>query len=152
MSMELEEQLIERYKSDFTTRTGKSIVILSSGRWESRANFTTDKVEFWKVVKMVFEYTGWTRGETYNQSRVPERVFRRALIDYIAVNNGSSLVTCSRLTGRKDHTTVIHSISTFETKLEVDAWVRKFFNEVMGFIRDNYHLYKVKTITEEDIP
>lgn len=144
-----EEQLIYSYKQDFEDKTGKSIKISLCNKIESKANFI-DNIEFWKLVKAVFDYTGWTKAQTFSRSRKEELVLRRALIYYIAVHNGCSLTKCGQLTGR-DHSTVIHLIGTFENRLATDMWQKKFFNEVVTYVRENYHLYKRRFIDESTI-
>lgn len=144
-----EEQLIHEYKEDFTKRTGKSIKMNLCSKWESAANFT-DRADFWRIVQVIFDYTGWTKRQTFSRGNVEEKVFRRGLIDYIAVNNGCSIASCGRITNR-DHTTVINSVRKFEMRLETDTWTKRFFSEVMNYLRENYHLYKKRIINENTI-
>lgn len=144
-----EERLIQEFKEKFHKETGKWIKVTYCKLSQSHAN-VADRIPFWKVVKIVTDYTGWFKDEVITKSRTGEPIFRRGLIDYIAVNNGCTFTECARST-KRDHTTVINSVRTFENKLDTDMHVKSVFNEVISFIKDNYHLYKDKVINEEDI-
>lgn len=113
-----------------------------------------EKVDYWKLVRVIFDLTGWDKAGTYHsigRGRKPEEeAFRRSLIDYIAVKNGCSYSFCARATGRY-HTTVLNSVRRFEERLETDAHTRAFFKEVMDYIRENYHIYENQNINETNI-
>lgn len=144
-----DEILIESYKKDFIERTGRSIKITTCKKWEGLANFT-DKVEFWTVVYIVFEFTGWKLDETYVKSRTDEKIFRRGLIDYIAHNNGCTLVSIGKLSGR-DHTTIMNSIKCFENWLDTEKFAVSIFNEILEYLKENYYTYKSRVMTREKI-
>lgn len=145
-----EELLIEKFKDEFHKVTGRWINVTPVRKqYESVANFT-DKIDFWKLTRMIFDYTGWTKRSTFTRGNKRERVFRRALIDYIAVNNGCSVSSCARFTNR-DHTTVLHSIQSFSNQIETDMYTKQLLREVIQFAKENYHLYKQRVINESDI-
>ena len=148
--MVTQNELIENYKRDFNEKTGENIKVLVVSKWESLANFDKSPVNFWKVCKMVFDFTGWKKSNTFTKSRNAERVARRGLIDFLAVNNGCSLIGVGRATDR-DHTTIIHSVNKFDIMLDSDMYTRKILIETMDFIRENYHFYKDKDIRPEDV-
>ena len=143
------ELLIQQYKKDFKDRTGENIAIYKVDKYKASANFT-DKIDFWKVVKMIFDATDWDKKSTFSKSRNSSIVFRRNIIDFIATANGCSLLSIGRFTGR-DHTTVMHSIATMKDKLDVNMESRMIFSEIMEFIINNYHLYKDQVISSQDI-
>lgn len=150
MTTNEKRDLIKNYSEDYFNRTGEYLKMTPCSRWEVAA-FFDEKVGFWKIVKLVFDFTGWEKRDTFNQSRLSERVFRRSLIDFIAVHNGCTYSSCAKLTGRTDHTTVINSVSKFENKLETELHTRRYFYEVMRYIKDNYYIYESKNIGEQDI-
>lgn len=141
--------LIRNYSEDYFRRTGENLKMTPCSRWEAAANFSQG-ISFWKLVKIVFDFTGWDKKVTYSPNRSEERVFRRSLIDFIAINNGCSYSLCARITNR-DHTTVLHSVSRFENRLETELHTRRYFYEVMRYIKDNYHIYENENIVEQDI-
>lgn len=149
MTTNEKNELLKKYTEDYFNRTGEHLKMTPCSRWESAAYFHNG-VGFWKIVKIVFDFTGWTKLETFAKVRKEERIFRRGLIDFIAVNNGCSYSLCARATDR-DHTTVINSVSTFERRLDTELHTRRYFYEVMRYIRDNFHIYENHDINEENI-
>lgn len=131
--------LMKSYIDSYYRITGEHIKIAECSQWEAMANFT-EKADFWKLVKVIFDLTGWTKKGTFGKGRLQERVFRRGLIDFVAVHNGCAYNQCARLTDR-DHTSVIHSVRKFEERLETETHTRAFFKEVMDYIRGNYYIY-----------
>lgn len=154
----LQEVLIDNFKKEMKEKLGKGVKIMICNKWESEANFT-DKLNMWAVIQLVFDYTGWDWRSVYvhtpykgkggahlvNGLRKGEKVFRRSLIDFILVNNGLTLMECARETLRKGHDNIIHSIGTFQNRLETEYYVQKMFLEIMTYIKENYYLYKDKT-------
>lgn len=139
--------LILSYQEDYTRQTGEHLKVVPCSRWEAAASFS-DQAEFWKIFKVLSDYTGWIKSETYLRSQTEEKVFRRGIIDFIAVNNGVNYSECARLT-KRDHTTVIHSVRQFENRLDTELHVRRYFYEAVRYIKENYHIYKDQNITEE---
>ncbi len=155
----LQEILINDFKKSFKEKLGKGVKILICNKWQSEANFT-DKANFWAIVRLVLEFTSWKYEETYltynnkagrPRSDTDERSFRRSLIDYIAVNNGVSLVQIAKETGRSNHTSIINSVNNFENKLETDYYAQKLFNEILTYVKENYYLFKNKTTLKEGV-
>lgn len=159
----LQEILISDFKKNFKEKFNRGVKVVICNKWQSEANFT-DKVNFWAIVHLVFEFTGWKWDETYLASpyinykgtkkvalRNEEKFFRRSLIDFIAVNNGASLSSCAKETDRKCHSTVINAISKFENRLEQEYYTQKLFNEIMEYVKDNYHSVKDKTTLKSGV-
>lgn len=147
-----ENQLIERFKSDFLLATGRIAEVKVLDKWDELCLFDRG-VSFWTICKMVFDATGWTREGTFkktNHGGNKELASRRRVIDLIAINNGCKLMYVGRQTDR-DHTTIIHSVKTAKDLIEADVVYRKLVREVMDFIRTNYEaVYKDKVITREE--
>lgn len=152
-----QEIMIRSIKNNFFLQTGKHIKIVACERWESMANFTFD-ISAECIVKMIFDFNHWNWYMTYplgrtwppKGNRKIEKVIRRALIDYIATNNGCTLMSLAVLTNR-DHTTVMHSIKNFESMIETDSGVRKMLLETVEHCRNNYYAYRAKKYTKEDL-
>jgi chromosomal replication initiation ATPase DnaA len=140
-----EEIMIRGFKNNFLMRTGKNIKISTCSTWEGAANFTYN-ITIDEVILMVTAKTGWTHAKIYDGYRTEEVLYRRGLIDYIAINNGETLINCA-LHGIRHHTTVIHSLKKFEERLETEGYVRQAFSEIINFCRDNYYLYRGKTLS-----
>lgn len=159
-NIRLQENLINNFKKEFKEKLGKGVKITICNRWQSDANFTNN-VNFWAIVKLVFDYTGWDYRSTFlpgysmKKGRPAgdnnEKAFRRSLIDFIVVNNGFTLVGTAKETGRRDHTSVINSISAFERRLETEYYTQKLFGEIMDYVRDNYHLYKASATLKQSV-
>lgn len=98
------------------------------------------------MLLMVMDHTGWEYKDIYSKSRLGELIYRRGLIDYIAMNNGETLVNCAKKTNR-DHTTVLNSVKKFEERVETEGYVRQAFSEIINFCRENYYLYKGKELS-----
>lgn len=154
-----EERIIMGLKNDYLIQTGRHIKIETCSRWESTANFTF-RATIGQVVKMVFDFTGWKWEDTYVRgvpgARSAEKIYRRGTIDYLAVNNGCTLNECARFTERANvegfgHWGVIESVKKFEQRLETDPYVKRSFMEIVNFCRDNFHLYKNRDYTKEQI-
>lgn len=150
-----EERLIENFKKTFREATGKSVRIIVCSSIEAEANFSSTRVEPLKIVKLVLDANGWSYKETYDNPGYKgksEQVMRRGLIDVICIANGNHLKDCGNLSiPPRDHTTVMNSIRTYQNSLETDLLVRRFFRETMSYIKENYHLFKNKIITKEDL-
>lgn len=149
MTTNEKNELLKKYNEDYFHRTGEYLKMTPCSRWESAA-FIHNGIGFWKIVKIVFDFTGWIKGDTFSRIRKEEKIFRRGLIDFIAVSNGCSYNSCARFTNR-DHTTVLSSVSNFENRLETELHTRRYFYEIMRYIKDNFHIYEHQNITEEDI-
>jgi|ERR1044072_5540406 chromosomal replication initiation ATPase DnaA len=142
-----QKRMIESFQADYLRITGAYIRIVPCTQWEFKADLG-EPIEFWKLVRIVFDFTGWTFKDTYNKSRKEEACFRRSLIDFIAVNNGTYYNHCAKFTGR-DHTTIMHSVTSFENRLETQDHTRRLFSEVIRYVKDNYYIYKDLTFTRE---
>jgi hypothetical protein len=150
-----EKELVESYLSDFKSKTGKLLNISVCSDYE----IDSENMNYMQVVKMVCDATGWTynsiflAGEDLGGKRIglrnKEKVYRRSVIDKIARENGIKLVDCGRATGR-DHTTIIHSVTTLNNVLETEPEFKKAFKEIFLFVRDNWYLYKGKEYTIDD--
>lgn len=152
----LQEILINNFKKDFKEKLGKGVKVTICNKWQSEANFT-DKVNMWAIIKVIFDYTGWNWRSSYMPTAYfsktghkktgvsnSEKVFRRSLIDFILMNNGVSCVEIARESGR-DHTTVLHSVTKFENRLETEYFTQKAFAEIMAELIKSYPMYKNKT-------
>lgn len=141
--------LIISYQEDYHHKTGSYIKMAECTKWEAVVDLHCE-VEFWKLVKVVMDFTGWEYEKIYNLSRHQEVILKRGMIDFISVKNGILLNTCAKLTGR-DHGTVINSVGKFENRLETEEHLKRFFYEVIKYVRENYYLYKDQDITKEKL-
>ena len=155
----LQEILIDNFKRDFKEKLGKGVKVVICNKWQSEANFT-DKANFWAIVKLAFDYTGWKYKETYpeypNTAGKPkgvtnEMVFRIGLLDFVAVNNGISMISIAKETGRKNHTSVVDNVKSFENRLETDYYTQKLFAEILAYMKENYSVYKNKTTLKQGV-
>lgn len=149
----LQEILISNFKKELREKVGKEVKIVVCNKWQGAANFT-DKANYWAILHLAMEYTGWKYQDTFlgynNKSGRPkgdtdEKSFRRSLMDYIAANNGVSMVQMAKETGRSNHTSVLNSVNSFENKLETDYYAQKLFLEILEYVKENYYLVKDKT-------
>jgi len=141
--------LIRSYIDNYHTTTGEHIKIAPCTKWEAMATFT-EKADFWKLVAVIFDLTGWNKKGTFGKGRLEERIFRRGIIDFIAVYNGCSYSMCARFTQR-DHTSVINSVRKFEQRLETDSHTRAFFKEVTDYVRENYYIHGDQNINSAEL-
>jgi hypothetical protein len=155
----LQEILIDNFKKEMKEKLGKGVKITICNKWQSEANFT-DKGNFWAIVRLVFDYTGWKYKETYPEySSKPgkpkgiteEMVFRIQMLDYLAVNNGITMVSIAKETGRRDHTSIIDSVKKFENRLETDYYTQKMFLEILTYVKENYYLVKEKSALKSGV-
>lgn len=144
------ELLLEELKTEFNKKTGKHIKVTICSKWESLSNFT-DKATINEIIKMVFDVTGWDFDTVYAYGdirkigyKTTEKVFRRALIDLIALNNGVKALQIARFTNR-DHTTVGLNLNKFIEQIEKDSYLKQVLTEVIAYCRENYFSYKGKT-------
>lgn len=149
MTDEEKKKLIISYQEDYHHKTGSYIKMAECSKWEAVVDLHYE-IEFWKLVKVIMDFTSWPYKKIFNLSRHQEVILKRGLIDFIAVKNGLPLNTCAKLTDR-EHGTVINSISKFENRLETEEHLKRFFYEVVKYVRDNYYLYKDQNITKESL-
>lgn len=133
-------KLIKSYSENYYRITGEHIKIVTCSEWEVIVGLDM-KVEYWKLFKVISDLTGWEKKETFTRSRKEEVIFRRGLIDFIAINNGCTYTQCARETNR-DHTTVMHSVRTFENKLNLETGAKAILKEVIKYLRENYNITK----------
>jgi chromosomal replication initiation ATPase DnaA len=137
MISEYEKSLITGYKKDFLARTGKSIKIHPCTKWEHLAYFT-ENIDFEKLVTLVVDFTGWDRDRLYGKrNRSEESVFRRAIIDFIAIMNGATFLGIGKMTGR-DHTTIMNSIRFLELRLETHQYYKTALREIVQHVIEYY--------------
>lgn len=149
MTKQEKSNLRKSYADDYHRITGEYIRVLPCSQWGAVVNFM-EKIDFWKLVKVVFDLTGWDKKGTFDRGRMEERIFRRGVIDFIAIHNGCSYSQCARLTNR-DHTSVMNSVRKFEDRLLTDSPTRTFLREVADYIKENYYIYENQTINEINI-
>ena len=152
MTNEEKRKLIRSYQEDYTKNTGEYIKITDCNKWESIANISVN-IPFWTLVKLIFDYTDWSKKSVFtigSGRRQVEKVFARSLICFMAINNGNSYVDCAKAT-HNHHTSIIHAVTEFENRLELELHVRKFFEEVCKYVRENYYIYENQEIKEEDV-
>ena len=150
--------LIEKFKHEYLDKTGGHIKITQMKKWEGMVHFT-EHIDFDRAVSLVCDATGWTFDSIYKPGayktagqaqsnkfgiRNKEKVYRRAVIDFICYHNGLSLMKLGKLTGR-DHSTIIHSMKTFEDDLDTDMLVRRVFTDISNYVKHNYATYKQVT-------
>jgi hypothetical protein len=135
-----ENKLIEKYKQDFHDRTGKWLKINMSKKSEAIATLV-DEIDFLVLCKIIFDMNGWSWKDTFVSGRPAEKVFKRGLIDFIAINNGSNYSSIARITGR-DHTTIINSVRQFRDKVDTEREYASVVIQTIKYIVENIHLYK----------
>ena len=149
-----EASLIEDLKDRFYNQTRKYIKIQYSTKWEAICRISPDPVDFDILCKMVYDATGWSPETVFGNGRTSsrhqagtnlsltasEKIYRRSLIDFIAVNNDISISFIGKQTDRH-HTTIIHSYSKFEEKVKNSMLYQNILKEIIAFIKTNYYLY-----------
>lgn len=149
MTKQEKAELRRSYEESYHKTTGEHIRVVPCSEWSAVVTFV-ERVDFWKLVKVVFDLTGWTKSGTFGKGRAEERIFRRGLIDFIAIYNGCSYSQCARLTGR-DHTTVLNSVRKFEDRLGTDSHTRSLLKETADYIKENYYIYENQNISISDL-
>lgn len=149
MTHEEKRKLIKSYQEDYHNKTGEYITMVPTSKWQAVVDIGV-KVELWKLVKVIMDFTGWEYDKIYNKSRKEACVYKRAVIDFIAVHNSCNYNTCAKQTNR-DHVTVIHSVKTFENRLETESGIRIAFYEIVTYVKDNYYLYMDQDISKESL-
>lgn len=132
-----ERSLLVGYQQDFLKRTGKAIKFTECSKWEQIAHFSDTPLDFYKMADLICDFTGWDRRFLFERVRKEEAVFRRAVVDFIAVNNGVSLVKIGRQTDR-NHTTVINSINSLEDRLNTTPYLGKLLREIVQNLKEHY--------------
>jgi chromosomal replication initiation ATPase DnaA len=127
-----EEKLLDQYRDDFLSKTGKKIDIKVFDKWESFCRLENPPSAE-ELFEMVLEAGGWEKGFVKLKSQRLSVVFPRKVVSFILHANDVPLKHIARLVG-KDHTTIIHYLKTFEYELGYEGYYRAFLKQIIDYI------------------
>lgn len=136
----LEKKLIEQFKEAFKEKLGYEPVVITK---------TTDSSNEEKVPLMSLEvlkqhfspflpqvFTRTINLESKYRKR--ELVELRNIYCYLAKQMGYSLKTIGDSIGNRDHTTIIHNITSFKNLMETNDTFREKYTTIINFIKSYY--------------
>lgn len=90
-----------------------------------------DGITIEKIERTVCHFTSVPRDVVYNPIRNREIVQARQLIhSFIKKNFRMSLKNIGKITGGKDHATVLHSVKTVNNLVDTDKTFRKLYEDI----------------------
>jgi len=136
----IEKELIAEYKRNFFEKTGKKISFIQlENHWVNICKLN-NRYPSATILMLIAEATGWNM--TYvleNKNKKIHNVHKRQVVYYILFNNGYNMCQIGRMFD-KDHTTILHSLRSFEFELENDPYIGKLLTEIMTDINETCEL------------
>lgn len=134
----LEKKLIDEFKQKFQDKLGYSPIVLTK---IETGEFSIPLMTLNELLAYFDPFLPYLFGQklTLNsKSRKREVVELRMMFCYMARSMKYKLETIGEFLGGRDHTTVMHSVTTFLNLLETAEQVRTKFIEVLTHIKENH--------------
>lgn len=140
------ESLINGYKRDFFSKTGRGLNIRIAKKSESICN-VRGKLSETQLFDLFSEFSGFTKDTIISINRKPQIVEMRSTLMFILFENGMSLSAIGRMLN-KDHSTVIYAIRRIKEKFDNDGFSYNFLERTMNYIKEAIELKRVdKNVT-----
>ena len=136
-AISLEGKLIEEFKRKFFDKLGYEPVVHAGSRLKTEDGNDVATISLSELKDCFTPFLPLLRGvpaELDNRSRKKDLVELRVIFSFIARSMGYTLEDIGDVLGKKDHTTVIHSITCFKNWVAVDPIFRDKFNIILNYI------------------
>jgi hypothetical protein len=133
----LEGKLIEEFKRKFFNKLGYEPVVHVGSRLKTEDGKDVVTMSLGKLKDCFTPFLPLLRGiplELDNRLRKKDLVELRVIFSFIAKSMGYTLENIRDVLGKKDHTTVIHSITCFKNWVSIDPSFRDKFNIILNYI------------------
>jgi hypothetical protein len=156
----LETKLVEEFKQKFRTKLGYEPIVITKPTLKTGNNIPVVSME---ELEEIFEpYLPMKRGKKLgirDVARYRELVELRQIFCVLAREMKYTLVGIGQYLGRRDHTTIIHSITTFKNLVEIDEQIKKKYLLIVHDLKNKYdepsimeHISKTQFKSESDLP
>ena len=138
-AIQLEKKLIDQFKENFFEKLGYYPTVITRVQTDLEQYIPMMSLE---TLQGYFEPFLPTRHQRrlrlHNKDRYRELVELRNIYCFLARQLNYSLVNIGQSLGKRDHTTVIHSITCFKNLLETDEGFRQKYITILNYIKDHY--------------
>lgn len=138
-----QEDRLQEFKRIFFNEFGLVLKFEISSHNSSNYYFT-DQINPYKAICVMLNYTTWDWDTIISTSRKEEVVFYRSVIAYILYNNNCGINEIAKILN-KDHSTIINSLRTFNVRLDMDTYAKKFLKDVAINLKEHYRYSEVET-------
>jgi hypothetical protein len=136
----MEKKLIDNFKSRFFEKMGyyPGVITRSMDERDKEALPTITLQELEEQFKPFLPRYNGSTTHLKARSRKKEIVELRHMFCYMARKLGYSLCTIGEYLAGRDHTTVMHSVTTFQNLFETDESFRNRYKMIYNFIQLDY--------------
>lgn len=136
----LEKKLIDQFIENFEEKLGyKPIVITKTSGLTSDDSIPMMSLDSLKEHFTPFLPTVYGKVRSLScKERIREAVELRNIYCYLAKKMGYSLKEIGRTIGKRDHTTVIHNIRSFNNLMETNEMYREKYIMILNHIKKQY--------------
>lgn len=134
----LERKLIEEFKQKFQEKVGYTPIILTK---IDTGDFYVPLMTMDQLMKYFDSFLPLQYGKKLtlpSKSRKREVVELRMIFCFLARSMKYKLSTIGEFLGARDHTTVIHNVSTFMNLIETDEQFRSKFQLILNHIKQSH--------------
>ena len=137
-AIELEKKLIAEFKFQFEEKLGYTPVVLT--KYETNEYM----IPFMSLNRLARAFEPFlptlydNKITLYSKSRKREIVELRMIFCFLARSMRNTLGTIGDFLGGRDHTTVIHNITTFVNLMETNEQFKNQFFEIINHIKQNH--------------
>jgi hypothetical protein len=135
---QLEKKLIKEFKEKFQEKIGYTPIILTK---IDTGDFYIPLMTMDQLIKYFDPFLPSEFGKKLtlpSKSRKREVVELRMMFCFLARSMKYKLSTIGERLGARDHTTVIHNVSTFLNLIETDEQFRTKFQSILNHIKQNH--------------
>lgn len=136
----LERKLVEEFKEKFLSKIGYEPIVITKPAVSSEGNIPIISME---ELEDIFEpYLPVKRGRKLflkDSARYRELVELRQIFCVLAREMRYTLVGIGTYLGKRDHTTIIHSINSFKNLVELDEQIKKKYLLILHDLKERYN-------------
>jgi hypothetical protein len=138
-AIQLEKKLIEQFKESFFEKVGYYPTVITRIQTDLEQYIPMMSLETLQGFFEPFLPTRYDRRlRLQSKDRYRELVELRNIYCFLARQLNYSLVNIGASLGKRDHTTVIHSITCFKNLLETDEGFRQKYITILNHIKKQY--------------
>lgn len=135
-ALQLEKKLIEQFKQNFYEKLGYEPVVLTKVQIESDEYIPILSLEtLYEAFEPFLPIRYGKKIELSSKCRLRELVELRNIYCFLGRTMGYSLVDVGRHLGNRDHTTVIHNVSSFKNLVETNEPFRHKYITILTYIK-----------------
>lgn len=137
-AIQLEKKLIEEFRQKFQDKLGYAPVVLTRVETNESSVPIMSLQQLEEYFQPFLPYLYGKKATLFTKSRKRELVELRMMFCFLAKSMRYTLGTIGHFLGGRDHTTVIHSVSTFLDLMETNDQFKAKFLEILNYIKENH--------------